>query len=144
MGKYSFGFQSALEALRGLSAEEQERLLSEIAQKDPETAKLLRDSIFTFEDLSRVNSKGIQNLLQNTDDRIWPLALRFASDDVIKNLKSNMSQRRFSELESNILSLGPQPKSKVLEAQKTIMDIAKELKERGLLVVVENDEDPLV
>ena len=133
-----------MEALKYLSTKEQNKLLDEISKKDPKAAEELRNHLFQFSDLSQCNGKGIQSLLNQTELEDWALALRQKNDDLLSHLKRNMSERRYNSLVERINEMGPKPMSKVTDAQNKIMAVASELKEKGLLMLLDDGDDPLV
>lgn len=137
------GFESALEALRALDSQSQERILADILKKDPEMANKLRKNLVVFEDLLKVNPKGLQQLFQAVPDAKWVLALRNKNKEFIDLLLQSLAMRKKDLIVAAIGHLGPQPLSKVEAAQREIVEKALELEAKGLLLFATGG-DPLV
>lgn len=139
-----FGFKSALEALRQLDEAHQEKLLADIAKKKPELAAALKSALFQFEDLSDVNDRGFQVLWGKVPENTWLMAFRKANNSLWIKLRSCVSDRVYLRFKQQFEESGPQPMRKVIEAQQEIMQVAEQLKSSGHLVVVTDNDDPLV
>lgn len=137
------GFQSTLEMLRGLEPEMQERILNDVAKKDPELAQKLMAEMLSFEDLKDINANGLREILKESSEPLLALAFRNASEDLKNAFYSQMSQRAAQSLKEFIDTMGPQPLSKVQEAQKGFVDLARRLESEGKLVI-KSAGDPLV
>lgn len=73
------------------------------------------------------------------------MSLRKTSQEVKDHIFKNLSGRRATQLQESIENLGPQPISKVQEAQKEIVQKILELEKAGKLVIIrDNDPDPFV
>lgn len=137
------GFQSAVEALRGLAAKDQNRILADIAKTDPELSRKLRKNIFQFEDLIKANKNGLQTLLGEVTDSTLAIALRGKPKEFIVQILKNLTQRRLQSIQESIKEIGPQPMGKVQAAQQEILEKALELQSQGKIIFVDGD-DPLV
>jgi flagellar motor switch protein FliG len=120
MSSHKPGFQSALETIKGLSPDERERLLENMAKQDPELVAELRASLFHFNDLVDLSGDQIRGLIDQVSDQDWALAFRNASDEVKEYVYAQMTKRRAETLRDLVDELGPQPLSKVQEAQAKI------------------------
>jgi flagellar motor switch protein FliG len=137
------GFQSALEALRGLDTKSQERILADILKKDPEMAKKLKSNLIVFDDLLKVNPQGILRLFTAVPDAKWVLALRGKSPAFLEALMKPLASRKSELIKAAIAHLGPQSMTKVEANQKEIIAKALELESQGKLIF-SRDSDPLV
>jgi flagellar motor switch protein FliG len=143
MKKKIKGFESAIEALRGLDAASQERILAEIVKKDPAMAERLKKNMVLFDDLLRINPQGLMRLFQEIPDPQWVLALRGKKEDFIQALLKPLAKRRAEIITEAMKHLGPQPMSKVETAQKHIIEKVLQLEAQGLLIFSTGD-DPMV
>ncbi len=138
------GFKSAIETLSQLPESDQERILKEIALKDPAQAERLRVGLFTFNDLAFANPGGLRQLISDTEEDTWHFALRGASIEVLENLQSNLSTNHWRRIKEGMEALGPQKKSKIEEAREKIMDAARKLKKNSQLIINKGGADPMV
>jgi flagellar motor switch protein FliG len=137
------GFESALEALRSLDSQSQERILADILKKDPEMAEKLRRNLIVFDDLLKVNPKGLAQLFQAVPDAKWVMALRGKDKNFVESLLQSFPSRKKELFLAALDHLGPQPVNRVEAAQKEILGKALELEKKGLLLF-SREGDPLV
>ncbi|MGZ3724784.1 MAG: FliG C-terminal domain-containing protein [Pseudobdellovibrio sp.] len=121
----------ALAAMKDLNPEQQRKLILNLISKDPELAKQLLQGLFEFEDIATLAKADFKFLWFEIPRKIWHLALRGASNDLLLFVRSCQTERAFNELIDELKNLGPQPKSKVLEAQKQLIDEITALAKQG-------------
>ncbi|WP_394702863.1 flagellar motor switch protein FliG [uncultured Cohaesibacter sp.] len=121
------------------------RLLAALEEENRESAEKIKQLMFTFEDLSKLDSSGVQSLLQNVEKDILALALKGANDTIRTLFMDNMSQRAGAMLQEDMESMGPVRLRDVDEAQGTMVNLAKDLAARGEIMIAKgNGEDELV
>ena len=91
--------------------------------------------MFTFEDLSRMDPAGVQTLLRAVDKDKLTIALKGASEELKDLFFSNMSERAAKLLREDMQSLGPMRLKDVEDAQTAMVTAAKDLSDRGELVI---------
>ena len=106
-------------------------LLEAIGTDDSEIAESIRDEMFTFDDLSKLDKKSIQKVLSQVDSRLLALALRAANSSVEANVFGNLSRRAADMVREERDTLGPTPLSEVLEAQQEILTMVRDLMDKG-------------
>ena len=141
----SFGFLAALEALRHVDSATQQNIIKNISLKDPALAHRLKKNIFSFNDLIQLNPKGVEVLLNKIPHKHLVMSLRTASHELKAFLLENIPKRRGDSLIEDLVNLGPQPISKIEDAQRTVIAKVLELEAAGLITIHRNpDDDPLV
>lgn len=117
-----------------------------LEERDNEAAERIKNLMFTFDDLIKVDSSGIQVLMREIDKSKLALALKGAAEEIRDLFIKNMSGRASKILIEDMESLGPVRLKDVDEAQSEIVNAAKELAARGELVISqgESDEDELI
>jgi flagellar motor switch protein FliG len=123
-----------------LDKESQERVLSQINERDPEMADVIERLIFGFNDLVKVSGKSMQELLRNCEDAQIAMALKGAPKDIEEHFKANMSQRARERVEEEREMAGRVPLSEVEAARDEIMKVARRMYRDGDLVVEMGDE----
>jgi len=121
----------------------EQQIMETLGQRDQKVAEKVRQRLTTFDDLSRMDDKTIQAALQHLDQRTLTLALRGAPADLMEKIRRNMSQRAAQRLVDDIDALGPQPRSKVGEAQQEIMRHLRDLERAGRISLI-RDDDPVI
>ncbi|CCQ73050.1 flagellar motor switch protein FliG [Magnetospira sp. QH-2] len=121
------------------------RFMSALEERNRESAERIKALMFTFEDLTRVDSSGVQQLLRHVEKDRLAMALKGASDDAKDMFFRNMSERAGKMMKEDMESMGPVRLKEVDEAQAEIVTVAKQLAESGEIVIAgSSEEDELV
>src|SRR5581483_8840352 len=121
------------------------KFMGKLEEKNAEAAERVRALMFTFEDLLKIDSKGIQTLLRGVDKDKLPIALKGASDTLKDLFFGNMSERAAKILKEDMESLGPVRIKDVDEAQMAIVTVAKDLAASGEIIIAgDSEEEQLV
>ncbi len=110
-------------------------------KKDPTISERIRELMFTFEDLIKINAAGIQAIIRSADKQKLPIALKGANEDIKNLFFSNMSERASKLLKEEIAAMGPVRISEVDEAQMSVVQTAKQLADSGELIIPEGTEE---
>ncbi|MEX2644447.1 MAG: flagellar motor switch protein FliG [Acetobacterales bacterium] len=133
------------EIFNSLDRNTESRFLSALEERNRESAERIRSLMFTFEDLARVDTAGIQMLLRHAEKDKLAVALKGSSDTIRDMFFKNMSERAGKMLREDMEALGPVRVRDVDEAQAAIVVMAKELANSGQIVISEGkEEDELV
>jgi flagellar motor switch protein FliG len=137
-GKNFDGIQSAAEMLNHLDKSERDKILKNIAEQDPFLTDKIRQKLFTFEDLVKLENSSLQLLLRTIPSPKLTLALRNMPQEFKDTLFKNISTRAANLLKEEMLSQGPQKLSSVTAAQQEITSIAKQLLAEGKIFQKKN------
>ncbi|HTE55980.1 MAG TPA: flagellar motor switch protein FliG [Kofleriaceae bacterium] len=128
-GKTEFdGIAHVALLLNDLPAEASEQVLSSL---DEETARKVRQAMFTFEDLLQVDKRSMQTLLREVPGDQLCVALRTASETVRVHFFSCMSGRASESLREDLELMPPKRLSEVEAAQREIVEAALRLGQTG-------------
>ncbi|MCA1957697.1 MAG: flagellar motor switch protein FliG [Nitrospira sp.] len=116
-------------------------IMTKIAEKNQPLAEAIRALMFVFDDLIKVDDRGIQELLKEVSKEDLPLALRGASPDVRDKFFKNMSSRAAEMLKDDMESKGPVRVADVEKAQQNILKVCRKLEEEGRIVVAGAGEE---
>ena len=117
------------------------RFMEALEERNRESAERVKSLMFTFEDLIRVDSQGIQVLLRNVDKDKLAIALKGASDTIKDLFFNNMSTRAGKIIKEDMEAMGPVRLRDVEEAQQYIVTTTKELSNAGEIVISEGKEN---
>lgn len=121
------------------------RFMEALEERNRESAERVKALMFTFEDLNRIDSQGIQVLLRSVDKDKLAVALKGASETLKELFFNNMSTRAGKIIKEDMDAMGPVRMRDVEEAQQYIVTTAKDLANRNEIVVSEGKEsDELV
>ena len=115
------------------------RFMSALEERNRESAERIKQLMFTFEDLSRLDSGGVQVLLRRVAKEQLTIALKGASDTLKELFLANMSERAGKMMQEDINAMGPVRLRDVDEAQAAIVATAKALAEANEIVIAGND-----
>lgn len=117
------------------------RFMSALEERNRESAERIKQLMFTFEDLVRIDMAGIQTLLRNIEKDKLAMALKGASEPVKELFFKNMSERAGKMMREDMEALGPVRLREVDQAQNLIVATAKELAASGQIAISEGRED---
>jgi flagellar motor switch protein FliG len=121
------------------------RFMGSLEESSHESAEKIKALMFTFEDLAKLDPTGIQTLLRGTEKSKLSLALKGASEALRNLFFTNMSERAGKLLREEMDDMGPVRLREVDEAQMYMVNVAKDLAEKGEIVIAQNkEEDELV
>lgn len=116
-------------------------IMTKIAEKSQPLAEAIRALMFVFDDLVKVDDRGIQELLKEISKEDLPLALRGAGPDVRDKFFKNMSSRAADMLKDDMESKGPVRVADVEKAQQNILKVCRKLEEEGRIVIAGAGEE---
>jgi len=121
------------------------KFMSELEDRDVEAAETIRQLMFTFEDLVKIDPMGIQSLIRAIDKEKLGIALKGASDALRDLFFSNMSERAAKIMQEDMEAMGPVRLKDVDEAQMEIVTKAKDLAAKGEIIIADSSgEDQLI
>ena len=116
-------------------------VLQRLDAQDPEMAEQIRNQMFVFDDLARLNKKEVDLLLQHIEHEDLVMALKSAGKRVLATIMSAMSERRQQLLLDDLNALPPTRLKDVEEAQLRILQHVRRLEEQQLIKLARGDED---
>lgn len=121
--------------LQSSSQAVEKMVLDRIRERDKTLADKVREALFTFEDVTRLDDRGIQEVLKVVDTRDLAVALKEAEEEVSERLFRNLSERARENLKDEIEFLRGIRKRDIVEAQKRIVDVIRTLETNGTIVI---------
>src|SRR3954451_22796551 len=112
------------------------RFITALEERNRESAERIRALMFVFEDLSKLDPGGVQTLLRSVEKDQLALALKGASDALRDMFFSNMSERAAKIMREDMETMGPVRLREVEQAQMTMVQVAKDLANKGEIVLV--------
>ncbi len=129
------GVPAVAEILNMAGRATEKAILEGLEESDPQLVEQIRRLMFVFEDIIRVNDKGIQAVLKEVENNELALALKTASDELKEKIFKNMSERAGQMIKEEMEFMGPVRVSDVEAAQQRIVDIVRRLEDAGEVVV---------
>ncbi len=139
------GVQPVAEMLNVMDKNTETSIMSRLEEKDPLLAEEIRKLMFVFDDIVKIDDRGIQTLLKEVDNGKLLLALKTASEEIRGKIFKNISARAAEMLRDDLSNLGPSRLSDVEQAQQEIVNAARRLEAEGKILIARGgSEDALV
>lgn len=135
------GVKSAAEIINMLGNSIETSVLDYIREADPELAQKIMDNMFTFDDLLKIDDRGIQALLKEVQSESLIIALKGATPELREKIFSNMSTRAAETLREDLESRGPVRVSEVESEQKEMLKTVRRLADEGQIVIASGGDD---
>jgi flagellar motor switch protein FliG len=135
------GVQSLVDILNRSDRATERLILEGLERNDSDLADEVRQRMFVFEDIAKLDDKSIQLVLRQVDSKELAVALKGVRAEVRNAIGRNMSERAAANLNEEIELLGPVRLKTVEEAQGGIVRIVRALEESGQLVLVRSADE---
>ncbi len=129
------GVEAVAEILNMAGRATEKAILEGLEEHNAPLVEQIRRLMFVFEDIIRVNDKGIQAVLKDVDNEELALALKTASDDLKEKILKNMSERAAQLIKEEMEFMGPVRVSDVEAAQQKIVEIVRRLEDAGEVMI---------
>src|ERR1700732_5320968 len=111
------------------------RFLTALEEDSRESAERIKTLMFTFDDLTKLDTGSAQTLMRHVEKDKLGIALKGAAEPVRQFFLSNMSTRAAKMLMDDMQAMGPVRLREVDEAQALLVNLAKDLAAKGEIVI---------
>ncbi|MFA7623963.1 MAG: flagellar motor switch protein FliG [Pusillimonas sp.] len=136
------GVRTAAEILNFMTSTEEDAVMNTLREIDSDLAQRISEEMFVFDNLLDIEDTAIQLILKEINTDSLTIALKGAPEELREKFLNNMSNRAAEMLRDDLDAQGPVRMSKVEEAQKGILSVARRLAETGQISLTRlgNDE----
>lgn len=134
------GVATAADLLRESARSTSRSMLKSLDDCDPDLADELRQTLFSFDDLLKLDDDTLRIVLQETDDRQWALALKASPAPVRQKVLNCLSPRVVKAFQDEMNSLGPVRLSDMTNVRQQIADSIRRLEDSGMIVLPRHQE----
>ncbi len=127
--------------LRNLGREIRDGLLGAIQRKDRRVGDMVADLMIVWEDIPYVADSSLQEALRRIDISKLALALVKADGRLVRKIRSNISELATTMLDGESLLMSAYKEKDVEEAREEIVNILREMDEKGELAFIEEKCD---
>jgi flagellar motor switch protein FliG len=117
------------------------RFIAALEERNRDSAERIKALMFTFEDLGKLDPGSVQTLLRAVEKDKLALALKGSTDTLRDVFFSNMSERAGKILREDMEAMGPVRLKDVDEAQMRMVNVAKDLANKGEIMISSKQED---
>jgi flagellar motor switch protein FliG len=129
------------EIFNNFDRQTENRFLTALEERSRESSERIKTLMFTFEDLGKLDPGSAQTLLRHVEKDKLAIALKGATDSLRDVFFSNMSERAGKILREDMEALGPVRLKDVDEAQMRMVNVAKDLANKGEIMIASKQED---
>lgn len=129
------------EIFNNFDRQTENRFLTALEERSRESSERIKALMFTFEDLGKLDPGSVQTLLRHVEKDKLAIALKGATDSLRDVFFSNMSERAGKILREDMEALGPVRLKDVDEAQMRMVNVAKDLANKGEIMIASKQED---
>jgi flagellar motor switch protein FliG len=138
------GVKTAAEILNMLGTAVETSVLDFVREADNDLAQKIMDNMFTFDDVEKIDDKGIQALMKEVQSDSLVIALKGATPGLREKIFKNMSSRAAETLKEDLESRGPVRLSEVEAEQKEMLKIVRRLVDEGQIVLAGGGDEQFV
>jgi flagellar motor switch protein FliG len=138
------GVKSAADMLNMMGNSIETSVLDFIREVDNDLAQQIMDNMFTFDDLVKVDDKGMQALLKEVQTESLVVSLKGAPPELRELVFKNMSTRASETLREELDGRGPVRVAEVEAEQKEILKTVRRLIEEGVITMGGGGDDQFV
>lgn len=139
------GVDAIAEILNRLDRNIEKKILEDLEIIDQNLAVNIRNLMFVFEDIVKLDDRAMQALMKEIDMKGLPLALKGADDDIRDLFFKNISEKSAALLKDELEMMGPVMAKDVSAAQGAIVEIIKALEEAGQIMIrSEGEEEAMI
>ena len=135
------GVQTCALPIYSLGGSVETSVLDYIREADNDLAQKIMDNMFTFDDLDKLDDKGVQALLKEVQSESLVIALKGATPVLREKVFKNMSSRAAETLREDLESRGPVRVSDVETEQKEMIKIVRRLVDEGQIMMASGSGD---
>ncbi len=135
------GTREAAKILSGARRGTEQKLMPKLFKIDKDVARQIEEALFVFDNLLEMDDKNLGTLIRNVDGEVLVKALKGVDEDVRTRFLGCMSARAADGIRDEMESRGPMKLAEVLEAQKTMIAVARTLAKDGTIQMGGGDDD---
>lgn len=113
----------------------EQKVMPKLAKIDREVAKAIEEAMFVFDNLLELDDKSMGTLLRNIESDVLVRSLKGVDEAARSRFLACMSSRAADTIRDEMEARGPMKLAEVLEAQKVMIAIARQLVKDGTITM---------
>ncbi|TKI68226.1 flagellar motor switch protein FliG [Sulfurimonas crateris] len=135
------GPRAVADIFNRLGAKASKETLAKIEERDEEMSNLIKEMMFTFEDIETLDKNAIVEILKSVDKPDLMLGLKSAPEELKEKFFSAMSERAREAFEEEMQFMGAVKMKDVESAQRRIVEVVNGLAEGGVIQLGSSTEE---
>lgn len=138
------GINYVAEIMNNVDRATEKYIFDELGARDQKLADLIKQKMFVFEDIVRLDSKDIQEFVKQVDSKDLAVAIKGSTQEVAECIFANISSRARENLQADIEYLHNVRMRDVDEAQQRIVAIIRRLEQEGTITITRGGGDEII
>ncbi len=113
----------------------EQKVMPKLAKLDREVAKAIEEAMFVFDNLLELDDKNMGTMLRNIDSDVLVRSLKGVDEAARNRFLACMSSRAADTIRDEMEARGPMKMAEVLDAQKVMIAIARQLVKDGTITM---------
>jgi len=134
------GTRAVADIFNRLGVKDSKSTLANIEQVDEELATLIKEMMFTFEDMVSLDKNAITEVLKAVEKPDLMMGLKSSPEELKEKFFSAMSERAREAFEEEMQFLGAVKMKEVEAAQRKIVEVVNQLAEAGTIQMGSTEE----
>lgn len=134
------GVQVIADILNRMNRSTENGIMTSLEDSDPELAAQIRNFMFSFDDVLKLDDKSLQELMKDVSAEDLSRSLKMVDEGLRERIFKNMSKRGAEMLKEEISLMPPIRLSEVESSQRKIVETTKKLEAEGRIVILRGDE----
>ena len=134
------GPRAVAEVLNRLGQKASKSTIEIIEKNDPALATIIKDLMFTFDDISSLDNNAIREILKVVDKKVLMVGLKGSGEELKRKFLANMSQRASEAFIEEMQFIGAVRVKEVEEAQRKVVELVQKLAEDAVFQVGVSEE----
>lgn len=131
------GLQPTAIVLKAMQRDASKALIETLEKRNPELGKSIRNQMFTFDDVAKLDVAALQKVLREVDSRTLATALTSASESLKAKLLSGLSKRAAEAIHEEMGFLGKVKAKEIETSRMSIIEIVRRLEADGQIEINE-------
>ena len=129
------GTREAAKIMSSVRKVTEQKVMPKLAKLDRDIARAIEEAMFVFDNLLELDDKNMGTLLRNIESDVLVRSLKGADEAARTRFLSCMSSRAADTIRDEMEARGPMKLAEVLEAQKVMIAIARQLVKDGTITM---------
>jgi flagellar motor switch protein FliG len=138
------GVDSVVAILNQVDRGTEKSIMENLEIQNPELAEEIKRKMFVFEDINSLDDRSMQRVLKEIDNKVLSVALKGTTEVLREKFFRNMSKRAATMLSEEMEYMGPVRLKDVDESQQKIVNIIRDLEDRGEVFLSRGGEEEFV
>lgn len=135
------GIDFVADMMNNIDRSTERKIFDQLGKQNPDLAQDIRDKMFVFENILDMDDRSVQRFVRDLDTKDVVYALKNAPEEMKNIFFNNMSKRMADTVRGDLEITSNVRLKDVEEAQQRIVNIIRNLEERGEVIIKKGGDD---